>query len=73
MGAHFTDRREHEVMDADWTVSPVTRGAGIAPGRNWALQWQRESLRGIRRPGGGDSSARGSGTASRWYVALLSP
>lgn len=25
VGAHFTDRREHEVMDADWTVSPVTR------------------------------------------------
>jgi len=25
VGAHFVERREHEVMDADWTVSPVTR------------------------------------------------
>ncbi len=24
VGAHFKERREHEVMDADWTVSPVT-------------------------------------------------
>lgn len=25
VGAHFVERREHEVMDADWSVSPVTR------------------------------------------------
>lgn len=25
VGASFKDRREHEVMDADWSVSPVTR------------------------------------------------
>jgi tRNA-splicing ligase RtcB len=25
VGAAFHERREHEVMDADWTVSPVTR------------------------------------------------
>lgn len=26
IGAHFTECREHEVMDADWTVNPITRG-----------------------------------------------
>lgn len=25
IGAKFTDRRNHEVMDADWSVSPITR------------------------------------------------
>jgi len=25
VGANFRERREHEVMDADWSVSPVTR------------------------------------------------
>ncbi|HEX6850308.1 MAG TPA: RtcB family protein [Candidatus Polarisedimenticolaceae bacterium] len=25
VGAHFKDRREHDVLDDDWTVSPVTR------------------------------------------------
>ena len=25
MGAHFKERREHEVMDRDWSVSPVTK------------------------------------------------
>ncbi len=25
IGAHFREPREHEVMDADWSVSPVTR------------------------------------------------
>ena len=25
IGARFDDRREHEVMDADWTVSPITQ------------------------------------------------
>jgi tRNA-splicing ligase RtcB len=25
IGARFQDRREHEVMDADWSVSPITR------------------------------------------------
>lgn len=25
VGATFTDRRQHEVLDADWSVSPVTR------------------------------------------------
>lgn len=25
IGASFRERREHEVMDADWTVSPITR------------------------------------------------
>jgi tRNA-splicing ligase RtcB len=25
IGANFKDRREHEVMDADWSVSPVTK------------------------------------------------
>ncbi len=25
VGANFEDRREHEVMDADWSVSPVTK------------------------------------------------
>src|SRR4051794_31458508 len=25
VGAHFKDRRHHEVMDADWSVSPVTK------------------------------------------------
>ncbi len=26
VGAHFKDRRQHDVMDADWTVSQITRG-----------------------------------------------
>jgi tRNA-splicing ligase RtcB len=26
VGAHFKDRRQHEVMDADWTVSKITAG-----------------------------------------------
>ena len=26
VGSHFKDRRQHEVMDADWTVSTITRG-----------------------------------------------
>ena len=26
VGAKFTDRRQHDVMDADWTVSKITRG-----------------------------------------------
>ena len=26
VGSHFKDRRQHEVMDADWTVSKITRG-----------------------------------------------
>lgn len=25
VGAHFVDRRQHAVMDADWSVSPITR------------------------------------------------
>ncbi len=25
VGANFKDRRQHEVMDADWSVSPITR------------------------------------------------
>lgn len=26
VGAHFKDRRQHDVMDADWSVTSVTRG-----------------------------------------------
>jgi tRNA-splicing ligase RtcB len=25
VGANFKDRRQHEVLDADWSVSPVTK------------------------------------------------
>ena len=25
VGAHFRERRQHEVMEADWSVSPVTK------------------------------------------------
>jgi len=36
VGATFRDRRSHEVMDADWTISPVTKQNKDAPGRNSA-------------------------------------
>ena len=37
VGATFRDRRFHDVMDADWTISPVTKQTKTAPGHNPAL------------------------------------
>ena len=30
VGATFKERREHEVMDEDWSVSPITRNLNRA-------------------------------------------
>jgi tRNA-splicing ligase RtcB len=77
VGAHFTDRRQHEVMDADWTVSPVTR-------QNKDRAWAQLGTSGsgnhfvefgvftahedIVQPGSGGAKILPAGT----YVALLS-
>ena len=49
VGATFKQRREHEVLEADWSVSPVTQaeqGPRLGAARH---QRQRQSLRRVRR------------------------
>ena len=36
VGAAFKERREHDVLDADWSVSPITKQTKTAHGHNWA-------------------------------------
>jgi hypothetical protein len=49
MGCEFKQRREHDVMDEDWSVSPVTTASarqGVDAARH---ERQRQPLRRIRR------------------------
>ena len=44
VGANFKDRRAHDVLDADWSVNPVTKQGMVAA---WHER-QRKSFRGVR-------------------------
>ena len=75
VGAKFTDRRQHDVMDADWTVSKITRGnkdrawaqLGTSGSGNHFVEFGTLTVR--------EDSAGASGVpglAPGEYVALLS-
>jgi len=79
VGARFEERRDHEVMDADWAVSPVTRDGrdrawgqlGSSGSGNHFVEWGTLTV----RPGpsaDGGSRATGLSLPPGEYVALLS-
>jgi len=75
VGAHFKHRRTHEVMDADWSVSPVTKQhkdrawaqLGTSGSGNHFVEFGIFTTHGaIRAPGQADDLPAGT------YLALLS-
>jgi tRNA-splicing ligase RtcB (3'-phosphate/5'-hydroxy nucleic acid ligase) len=69
MGANFKDRREHEVMDADWSVSPVT---AQNKDRAWSQLGTSGSGNHFVEFGTFSSHGQIQGLAPGTYVALLS-
>ncbi len=77
VGAHFTERRQHEVLDADWSVSGVTRQnkdrawaqLGTSGSGNHFVEFGTFTAHGdIGQPGSAAARTLPAGT----YVALLS-
>jgi tRNA-splicing ligase RtcB len=74
VGAMFKDRRQHEVLDADWSVSPVTRQnkdrawsqLGTSGSGNHFVEF------GLFTAHGPMTAADGAELAAGQYVALLS-
>lgn len=69
VGAMFKERREHEVLDADWSVSPITRGN---KDRAWAQLGTSGSGNHFVEFGTFTLREAIHGLASGEYVALLS-
>ena len=75
VGAHFKDRRQHDVMDADWTVSQITRGnkdrawaqLGTSGSGNHFVEFGTLTVN-----GDADGRAEMPGLPPGEYVALLS-
>jgi tRNA-splicing ligase RtcB (3'-phosphate/5'-hydroxy nucleic acid ligase) len=75
VGARFQDRRQHEVMDADWTVSKITQGnkdrawsqLGTSGSGNHFVEFGTLT---VKEDEAGESTI--SGLAPGNYVALLS-
>jgi tRNA-splicing ligase RtcB len=69
VGATFRDRREHEVMDADWSISPITQ-------RNKDRAWSQLGTSGSGNHfvefGAFELSEPVAGLAPGTYLALLS-
>ena len=84
MGASFKDRRQHDVMDADWSVSPITQQhkdrawsqLGTSGSGNHFVEFGLFTAHGempqVQRPEGQSQARTPAPLAAGTYVALLS-